>query len=151
MASLGPEQTNTRSVYVGTEASDHARSFGPRVSSIAVFFLTQIFRGDNILGFIFSPSVPSVPQRDFCGGQKAEPGSGANGYYMDPGRGAERQPGLQTRIANARATSAVFLRSNKICSDNPCHGSWQRQQLYAGRSCLDPAEGGEFLSVTGQQ
>ena len=61
VASLGPEQTNTRSVYVGTEASDHARSFGPRVSSIAVFFLTQIFLGDNILGFIFSPSVCVTP------------------------------------------------------------------------------------------
>ena len=98
-----------------------------------------------------TPALPLSHKEISVAGQKAEPGSGANGYYMDPGRGAARQPGLQTRIANARATSTVFLRSNKICSDNPCHGSWQRQQHYAGRSCLDPGEGDEFLSVTGQQ
>ena len=98
-----------------------------------------------------TPALPLSHKEISVAGQKAELGSGANGYYMDPGRGAARQPGLQTRIANARATSTVFLRSNKICSDNPCHGSWQRQQHYAGRSCLDPGEGDEFLSVTGQQ
>ena len=152
----GPEQTNTRLCLCRDWSLSRHHTRNIRASRVISRGLRRYF--DTTYPGLFSPRLcvcdtgpPSVPQRDFCGRTKSWAGSGANGYYMDPGRGAERQPGLQTRIANARATSTVFLRSNKICSDNPCHGSWQRQQHYAGRSCLDPAEGDEFLSVTGQQ
>ena len=52
-----------------------------------------------------TPALPLSHKEISVAGQKAELGSGANGYYMDPGRGAARQPGLQTRIANARQFS----------------------------------------------
>ena len=156
VASLGPEQTNTRLCLCRdwSLSRHHTRNIrAPRVISRGLrrYFETTYPGYFLPVSLCVTPALPLSHKEISVAGQKAEPGSGANGYYMDPGRGAARQPGLQTRIANARATSTVFLRSNKICSDNPCHGSWQRQQHYAGRSCLDPGEGDEFLSVTGQQ
>ena len=156
VASLGPEQTNTRLCLCRdwSLSRHHTRNIrAPRVISRGLrrYFETTYPGYFLPVSLCVTPALPLSHKEISVAGQKAELGSGANGYYMDPGRGAARQPGLQTRIANARATSTVFLRSNKICSDNPCHGSWQRQQHYAGRSCLDPGEGDEFLSVTGQQ
>lgn len=93
---------------------------------------------------------PSVPQRDFCGGQKAEPGSGANGYYMDPGR--ERGACQDYKLG-----SRTLGPSRQIFSDST---EWTLTILVRGlgrssnsmrRSCLAPAEGDEFLSCDGQQ
>ena len=93
---------------------------------------------------------PSVPQRDFCGGQKAEPGSGANGYYMDPGR--ERGACQDYKLG-----SRTLGPSRQIFSDST---EWTLTILVTGlgggsntmrRSCLDPAEGDEFVSCDEQQ
>ena len=135
---------------------EQARSFGPRVSSFAVFYLTQIFLGDNILGYIFSrlsvcdTGPPSVPQRDFCGGQKAESGSGANGYYMDPGRerGVCQDYKLGSRLPGP--SRHILLDSTEWVLTILVTGLGRGSNNMRG-SCLDPSEGDEFLSCDGQQ
>ena len=86
-------------------------------------------------------------------GQKAEPGSGANGYYMDPGRGGGHQPVRDYKLGLRTLGPSLdsFLDSSKCAliilvthlgrgsNNEPRDRAWTRPR------------GMSFFLVTGQQ
>ena len=123
------------SVYAGTEASPVTLgTFGARVSSLALYadilVTTQNTRVYFLPVCVCDTGPPLSHKEISVAGQKAEPGSGANGYYMDPGRGAGSQPVRDYKLGlrTLGSISRQFFRFIQTCFDNPCHASWQRQQ-----------------------
>ena len=109
----------------------------PRVILRSFLSDTDISRGQHTRIY-FLPSVcvwhrPSLcPTKRFLWRTKSWVGVRGQWLLHGPGEREGSLPGLQTRIVNARAISTDFLRFNRMDSDDPCHGSWQRQQQYAG-------------------
>ena len=153
MASLGPEQTNTRLCL----CRDTLGTFGARVSSLAVYadilVTTQHARVYFLPVSVCDTGPPLSHKEISVAGQKAEPGSGANGYYMDPGRGAGHQPVRDYKLGLRTLGPSLdsFLDSSKCAliilvthlgrgsNNEPRDRAWTRPR------------GMSFFLVTGQQ
>ena len=122
------------SVYAGTEDSPVTLgTLGACVSSLAVYADILVTTQHTRVYFLpvcvcVTPGLLCPTKRFLWPDKKLSRGQGPMVITWTRGEERGASQGLQTRIANARSISRQFFRFIRMCFDNPCHASWQRQQ-----------------------